>query len=130
VPGSGYDAAVLALSPYAYYRLDEASGTVANDSSGNGLNGTYEGTAGTNYALAQTSIVPGLTYSMESFTANPGAPRVELPSMPVGKQSGSWASDFTVAFWMKPTSGDLSQRNVSMRLRPPALMRLERGRVR
>jgi hypothetical protein len=109
VPGSAYDAAVLGLSPYAYYRLDETTGTAANDASGNGRNGTYEGTVGTNYALAQTSIVPGLAYSMESFTANPGAPRVELPSMALGRQSGTWASDFTVAFWMRPASGDLSQ---------------------
>lgn len=38
-----YVAAVLADSPLAYWRLDETSGTTALDSSGNGKNGTYEG---------------------------------------------------------------------------------------
>jgi hypothetical protein len=36
-----YSAAVLADSPYAYWRLDETSGTVAADSSGNGRNGNF-----------------------------------------------------------------------------------------
>src|SRR4051812_1334419 len=40
---SYYSSAVLALSPIAYYRLGESSGTTAADSSGNGLNGTYNG---------------------------------------------------------------------------------------
>ena len=38
-----YDAAVLADSPVAFWKLDEASGTVAADSSGNGNTGTYQG---------------------------------------------------------------------------------------
>ena len=38
-----YAAAVLASHPVAYYRLDETSGTVAHDSSGNGNDCTYEG---------------------------------------------------------------------------------------
>lgn len=38
---SAYDDAVLALSPVAYLKLDETSGTTAADSSGNGLNGSY-----------------------------------------------------------------------------------------
>lgn len=35
---------ILSYSPYAYWKLDEASGTVAADSSGNGHDGIYEGT--------------------------------------------------------------------------------------
>ena len=38
-----YTATVLADEPLAYYKLDETSGTVANDSSGNGHHGTYVG---------------------------------------------------------------------------------------
>jgi hypothetical protein len=38
-----YQNVVLGDSPYAYYRLNELSGTVAADSSGNGRNGTYTG---------------------------------------------------------------------------------------
>ena len=38
---SGYAQAVLADSPTAYYRLDEASGSTVHDSSGNSNDGTY-----------------------------------------------------------------------------------------
>ncbi|WP_233872543.1 LamG domain-containing protein [Paraburkholderia adhaesiva] len=37
-----YPALVLADCPFAYYRLNETSGTVAADSSGHGLDGTYQ----------------------------------------------------------------------------------------
>lgn len=42
-PSADYAARVLALTPIAYYQLDEASGATALDSSGNGHNGTYVG---------------------------------------------------------------------------------------
>lgn len=38
-----YDAAVLADSPLIYYKLEETSGAVAADESGNGYDGTYHG---------------------------------------------------------------------------------------
>jgi Concanavalin A-like lectin/glucanases superfamily len=109
VPGSTYDSAVLALSPYAYYRLDETSGTTAADTSGHGHNGTYEGTPGTHYTLGQASIVPGTSYTAKFFAANPGAPKVALPSVPFGLINGSWAGDFTVTLWAKPDSSAVSQ---------------------
>ncbi|HTW82730.1 MAG TPA: LamG-like jellyroll fold domain-containing protein [Candidatus Sulfotelmatobacter sp.] len=110
--GIGYDAAVQFLQPYAYYRLDETTGTIAYDSSGNGRNGTYKGKSGTNYLLGQTSIVPGLSDSFESFAAlpSPAAPRVALPTMPLAKQSsGAWASDFSVALWAKPNGAQIAE---------------------
>ena len=42
-PAGLYYNQIMSLSPLAYYRLGETSGTVAADSSGNGYNGTYEG---------------------------------------------------------------------------------------
>jgi hypothetical protein len=39
-----YDSVVLADAPVGYWKLAETSGTVANDSSGNAINGTYHGT--------------------------------------------------------------------------------------
>lgn len=42
--------AILALSPVGYWKLDEASGTQAADSSGNARHGTYQGTAFPGYA--------------------------------------------------------------------------------
>lgn len=41
-----YAAAVLADSPVVFYELDEASGTIAADSSGNSNTGTYDGRVG------------------------------------------------------------------------------------
>lgn len=45
LPSSVYEAEVRADNPLAWYRLGESSGAVANDSSGNGRHGTYEGGA-------------------------------------------------------------------------------------
>jgi hypothetical protein len=109
VPAANYDTAVLSLSPYAYYRLDETSGTVAADSSGNGRNGTYIGTSGTHYLLGQANIVPGLTHSVKLFAANPGGPKVSLPSMNLASNGTTWVSDFTVSAWMKPDPSQLAQ---------------------
>ncbi len=47
-----YSTEVLADSPYAYWKLNEPSGTTATDSSGNNRNLTYYGT----YTLNQTGI--------------------------------------------------------------------------
>ncbi|MGH2443386.1 MAG: LamG domain-containing protein, partial [Chloroflexota bacterium] len=43
--GAGYRSAVLADNPAIYYRLDEASGTVALDASGNGRDSAYTAAA-------------------------------------------------------------------------------------
>ncbi len=110
-PGPNYDAAVLASAPYAYYRLDETSGTVATDASGNGHNGTYNGTSGTHYLLGQSSIVPGLGATAKFYSANPGQPKVSLPSVPFANSGGAWQSDFTVALWAKPDASAKSQPN-------------------
>jgi hypothetical protein len=48
--------AVVALHPRVYYRMNESSGTVATDSSGNSLNGTYSAGSGN-----LTYTTPGLT---------------------------------------------------------------------
>ncbi|HTD34059.1 MAG TPA: hypothetical protein VK665_10385, partial [Candidatus Elarobacter sp.] len=108
-PTNSYDQVVMLSSPYAYYRLDETSGTTAHDSSGNGYDGTYEGTSGTHYLLGQSSIVPGLANTAKFFAANPGAPKVALPSMAVGYNGSTWLSDFSVSFWAKPDPSAISQ---------------------
>lgn len=51
-----YVSEVLADSPYLFWKLDDASGTTATDSSGNGRNGTYTGT----YTLAAPPVVSEL----------------------------------------------------------------------
>lgn len=55
-PALAYTNKVKALSPIAYWPLAEASGTTANDESGNGRNGTY-----TAVTLGQTGIGDGRT---------------------------------------------------------------------
>ncbi len=40
---ASYDQVVLADRPVSYWKLDEESGSIAADSSGNGWNGTYQG---------------------------------------------------------------------------------------
>lgn len=49
---------VDSLDPIWWYRFDETSGAVCNDSSGNGLHGSYVPTGGS-FAYAQTGFVPG-----------------------------------------------------------------------
>jgi hypothetical protein len=61
---STYQSLVLTSSPYAYYPLTETSGTVANDISGNGRNGTYEGT----YTLASKTL-----YNKNKYLSLPGS---------------------------------------------------------
>ena len=54
-PSPAYADAVEASSPAAFWQLDEASGTTAADSSGNGYAGTYEGS----YTLAAATAPTG-----------------------------------------------------------------------
>ena len=54
-PSPAYTDAVEASSPAAFWQLDEASGTTAADSSGNGYAGTYEGS----YTLAAATAPTG-----------------------------------------------------------------------
>jgi hypothetical protein len=53
-------AAILALSPLGYWKLDESSGTTATDSSGNSRNGTYTGSG---YTLQGATGGDGVNYA-------------------------------------------------------------------
>lgn len=77
-------AAVLADSPVGYWKLDDAAGTTAVDSSGNGHNGTYQGT----YSLSQ----PG--NAGDAVSLNAGA--VALPALTLSRP-------FSLEIWLKPT---------------------------
>jgi len=50
-----YSQLILQATPMAYYRLEEASGTIANDSSGNGYSGTLSGVSAYNQVGAITT---------------------------------------------------------------------------
>ncbi len=74
----------------AHYKLDETSGTVAVDSSGNGNDGVYTGAGVT---LGQAGVCPGST-SVE-FDGIDG--HVAIPS---SASLDGLSSDFTVASWV------------------------------
>ncbi|MCP3918180.1 MAG: LamG domain-containing protein [bacterium] len=74
----------------AHYRLDETSGTVCADSSGNGNDGTYVG----GVTLGAAGADPGTMTSVE-FDGVSG--RVEIPGSPM---LDALRSDFSVSAWV------------------------------
>jgi hypothetical protein len=86
-----YEAAVLALSPTRYYKLDEASGATASDSGSVGANGTYAGdiTLGLDGAPAE-----GRTAAYLGGTTS-------LIQTPAGSDINFGTGNWTVEFWVK-----------------------------
>jgi Concanavalin A-like lectin/glucanases superfamily len=89
-----YDAAVLALNPSHYWRLNETAEGMAVDSVG-GLNGTHQGTFGEGFG--QIGVlgppVPGLEPSNLAFGAN------NFASVGLGPGTALAASTMTFAGW-------------------------------
>jgi hypothetical protein len=82
-PHLAYASVVLSDHPVAYYRLDEPTGAVAHDSSGNGLNGTY-GAQVTRGAPGLLTGDPDLAttfnggpWSLDQIVVVPADPRLE-----------------------------------------------------
>lgn len=90
---SVYSALILAANPQAYYRLDEASGTTANDSSGNGYNATVTGAT-----LGQTGAIDGDNDTSMLFTASGGL------TLPYNLNPTLWTA-LTLEFWINFGSG-------------------------
>lgn len=76
-----YDAAVLGLSPVAYYKLDETTGTVAIDYSGHGRDGTYHGSP-TLGVPGPLSCAGNLAASFNEISTGQAA-YVSLPAFPL-----------------------------------------------
>ena len=72
-----YPAEILTDSPWAYYRLGESSGTVANDSSGNNRNGIYVG----GLTLGQSSSLSYDTNTCCLFNGSSGYVQVPFSSI-------------------------------------------------
>jgi PKD repeat protein len=115
-PSDEYGAATYGLDPYLYYRLDEASGSTANDRGIRRNNGDYVGTVGRGAAglvSAQTSA----TFNGTGFVAsrnsvyNPNLYSVEAWF------NSTTAAGGTIAGFGSSTSGDSStaDRQVVMR---------------
>lgn len=121
---SNYASAVGADSPIAYYRLGESAGTIAYDISGNGHNGTINGTVTLNQTGALTgsgdtnkamlfdgstgwisstaSIASGSgTWSIEAWVKKSGTPSV----LSVIASFGTWGTANETAFLAIDTSG-------------------------
>lgn len=93
---SAYSAAVLADSPYVYYRLNETSGTALTDSSGNARGATLT-----------SSLPPGSTASLLAADADPCITFDYNAVLGPLRADGAAGSGYTTApltceFWIKP----------------------------
>jgi hypothetical protein len=89
-----YSSIILADSPTAWYRLNESSGLVANDSSGNGYNGTLPA-SGITYSQPGAIIGDTDTSLLFSSTATMSLPYTLNPS--------AWTT-LSLEFWIKTSS--------------------------
>jgi hypothetical protein len=92
-PSSNYVSTVRADGPSLYYRLDEPSGAVAADSSGNAQDATY---GGNNLTLGMTSA---LVTDPDLAATNAVVTNRYAQGVPVGN------SDRTVEVWFRSTDG-------------------------
>ena len=102
-PANYYSGTILASGPLAYYRLDDASGTVATDSSGNGLNATYVG----GVQLGQAGALPFDSDTAVTLDGSTGY--VQLPKL---------TSDFTSGFSRRGVGRPDIRRQLPAFLRP------------
>lgn len=87
-----FSSVVTALSPYAWYRCNEASGTTLVDASGNSRNGTISGTV----TLQQAGLLTDSNHSILTST------NAFLNLTSASGQPGNSNSAFTLGFIFKP----------------------------
>ncbi|MCA1683627.1 MAG: fibronectin type III domain-containing protein, partial [Actinobacteria bacterium] len=92
-PATTYASGVLANAPLAYYRLGEASGKTAADSSGKGRHGTYEG--------ASLGSPGAVVDDQDTSVSDDGSAQAvrSAPSLP------GYNSARSVEAWVKPADG-------------------------
>src|SRR3989442_137950 len=86
-----YQSVVLADNPIRYYRLGEASGTVATDLGSQAQNGTLNG----GITLAQTGLPVGDADTSELFNGSTGYISVPTTGLPSG------SANFTLECWVQ-----------------------------
>jgi hypothetical protein len=108
-----YESTVLSYNPYAYWPLDETSGTIAHD-----IAHGYNGTIGPAVTLGNSAIMPYSSTSMYFTEPNPpvgaGTVTISLPAIPtaVGLNSNVFSTSDQrtpwIIFWFKGsiTSGN------------------------
>lgn len=105
--GTSLPAAILALGPLGYWKLQETSGTTATDSSGNGRNGTYDESVG-GLSLAAVAGPDGGNYP-DFGSSNPGWVLIADNNV----WSANTASGLSVFALIKPDSVSSTQaRNI------------------
>jgi len=95
VPLTGYGAIVAADNPVAYYRLDEASGTLAEDAVG-----TFDGTYTPNLGSILYGVPTGIPHSTDPAAGLTNGATVVVPFAPELNPDTAW----TVESWLQPTS--------------------------
>lgn len=90
---SYFSDAVLSLSPIAYWRLGELSGTTASNSSGSGISGVYTGA----YTLGNNSLVLNDADNKSMSVAGAGY-------VSIGAQSSLNLTEFSIAAFVKPAA--------------------------
>lgn len=91
--------AMTALAPYAWYKMDEASGTTLIDSGSGALNGV---TASSNITHNQASIIPGNTSGKSKITASGG--QIDTGSFVTSRAVSGW----TIVWTYKGTSANIA----------------------
>lgn len=95
-PPASWNAAITALSPYAWYKMDEASGTTLVDATGS-ANGV---TAASNITHNQASMIPSDATGKSKITASGG----QIDSGVIGKDS---VTGFTMIWTYKGTTSNV-----------------------
>lgn len=100
-----YDSTVVGDGAVEYYRLDEASGTTAADSSGNSADATYVGTPGTDYNLGVTPgpIVAEPQGWFQTF-ATTTSHGVRAPGVAGATNTSSWTFETWLELAAYPTN--------------------------
>ena len=102
---SAYTSKVAALSPIAYWPLDELSGSVANDRSGNGRNGAY-----TAVTLGAAGVGDGRTAAtLDGSTSYVNIYSASLAGVNIGPAG-------TIACWAKVSAAGVWTDSVARRL--------------
>jgi signal peptidase I len=100
VPTYSYPTVVAADGPYQYYRMDDASGTTAADSSGNGFTGTYSPVA--------ADFTFGVTGALTGYAPNKAVTFTNAASClysPVAAKLAAGPTTYTLETWFKVSSG-------------------------
>lgn len=104
---SAYSSAVMADSPYGYFRLGESSGTSSTDASGNSFTGAYGTISGSGPTFSQPgAMLLNDTDTSPLFNSSTNRNYWSRQANTFGFTSGPWS----VEFWFKTNLGQQTSR--------------------